>query len=213
MLQDDFRRGFAELSRRGLTFEAWCYHTQINEVTNLARAFPETKIILDHFGGPLGTGPYNGKQNEIFQTLNKKVKSKKFSVNLIHGVTGSGKTEIYIKLVEDILKNNKSALILVPEIVLTPETAKRFKSYFHNQVGIWNSSMTDSEKQWVWQGLMNKNIKIIIGTRSAAFLPIQNMSAIIIDEEHDASYKQSEGMPTYNARDISIIRAKKTDFL
>ena len=66
--------GFAELSRRGLTFEAWCYHTQINEVTNLARAFPETKIILDHFGGPLGTGPYNGKQNEIFQKWKKDIK-------------------------------------------------------------------------------------------------------------------------------------------
>ena len=74
LLQDDFRRGFAELNRRGLTFEAWCYHTQITEVTNLARAFPETKIILDHFGGPLGTGPYNGKQNEIFQKWKKDIK-------------------------------------------------------------------------------------------------------------------------------------------
>ena len=73
LLQDDFRRGFAELSRRGLTFEAWCYHTQIAEVTDLARAFPDTKIILDHFGGPLGIGPYKGKQNEIFQKWNKDI--------------------------------------------------------------------------------------------------------------------------------------------
>ena len=148
------------------------------------------------------------KQNKIFQKLKATIYDKCFSVNLIHGVTGSGKTEIYIKLVEDLLNKGKSALILVPEIVLTPETARRFKLYFQDRVGVWNSSMTHAEKRWTWNNLKNQNLKIIVGTRSSVFLPIKNLSIIIIDEEHDASYKQSEGMPTYNARDVAIVRGK-----
>ena len=148
------------------------------------------------------------KQNQIFKKLKQKIDNDCFSVNLIHGITGSGKTEIYIKLVEDLLKEKKTALILVPEIVLTPETARRFKLYFQDKVGIWNSSMTYAEKRWTWENLLNQNLKIIIGTRSSIFLPIKNLSTIIVDEEHDNSYKQMEGMPTYNARDIAIIRAK-----
>ena len=148
------------------------------------------------------------KQNKIFKELKTKIDNRCFSVNLIHGVTGSGKTEIYIKLVEDLLNKGQSALILVPEIVLTPETAKRFKLYFQDKVGVWNSSMTHAEKRWTWNNLNNQNLKIIVGTRSSVFLPIKNLSTIIIDEEHDASYKQSEGMPAYNARDVAIVRGK-----
>ena len=148
------------------------------------------------------------KQNKIFKELKTKIDNRCFSVNLIHGVTGSGKTEIYIKLVEDLLNKGQSALILVPEIVLTPETAKRFKLYFQDKVGVWNSSMTHAEKKWTWNNLNNQNLKIIVGTRSSVFLPIKNLSTIIIDEEHDASYKQSEGMPAYNARDVAIVRGK-----
>ena len=147
----------------------------------------------------------SNKQNEIYKNLRDK---DNFSVNLIHGVTGSGKTEIYIKLTQDIISQNKRALILVPEIVLTPQTAERFKKYFGSQVGIWNSSLSLSEKKWTWDNINNQNIKVIIGTRSSIFLPIKNLSLIIIDEEHDYSYKQSEKMPTYNARDIAIIRSK-----
>ena len=148
------------------------------------------------------------KQNKIFSVINDKIGSNQFSTNLIHGITGSGKTEVYIKLIEKIVQQNKSALVLVPEIILTPEIAKRFKSYFQNQVGIWNSDMTYSEKKWTWNNLIKDKIKIIIGTRSAIFLPIKNLQIIIVDEEHDSSYKQSDGMPSYNARDIAIIRAK-----
>ena len=151
------------------------------------------------------------KQNEIFQAIETQAKQNKFSANLIHGVTGSGKTEIYIKLIENLIKQKKSALVLVPEIVLTPETASRFKRYFQESVGVWNSSMTHSEKKWTWDNIRNNKIKIIVGTRSSVFLPIQRLSLIIVDEEHDSSYKQAEGMPSYNARDVAIIRAKHLD--
>ena len=151
------------------------------------------------------------KQDEIFQAIKAQAKQNKFSANLIHGVTGSGKTEIYIKLIENLIKQRKSALILVPEIVLTPETATRFKRYFQKDVGVWNSSMTYSEKKWTWDNVKNNKIKIIVGTRSSVFLPMQKLSLIVVDEEHDSSYKQAEGMPSYNARDIAIIRAKHLD--
>ena len=149
---------------------------------------------------PLNDIQFNKKYSQIKLSkhqdiIYQKLKNKdNFSVNLIHGVTGSGKTEIYIKLTQDIIDKNKSALILVPEIVLTPQTASRFKRYF--------------EKKWTWDNINNGNIKVIIGTRSSIFLPMKSLSLIIIDEEHDYSYKQSEKMPTYNARDIAIIRSK-----
>ena len=157
------------------------------------------------FDSKKSTIKLSNKQNTIYKNLKDKTN---FSVNLIHGVTGSGKTEIYIKLTQDIINQNKSALILVPEIVLTPQTATRFKKYFGDKVGVWNSSLTLSEKKWTWDNINNQNIKVIIGTRSSIFLPIKNLSLIVIDEEHDYSYKQSEKMPTYNARDIAIIRSK-----
>ena len=147
------------------------------------------------------------KQDIIFQEIGSEIKNN-FSVNLIHGVTGSGKTEIYIKLTERILDKGKSVLILVPEIALTPQTASRFKRYFGDSIGIWNSSMNLAEKRWTWNNIINGNIKVIIGTRSSVFLPMKNLSLIVIDEEHDSSYKESEKMPTYNARDIGIIRSK-----
>ena len=101
-----------------------------------------------------------------------------------------------------------NVLILVPEITLIPHIAKEFKKYFGHIVGIWNSSMTALEKQWTWDRVGKNKIKIMIGTRSAICLPMKNLELIIIDEEHDSSYKQAEKMPTYNARDIAIIRAK-----
>ena len=148
----------------------------------------------------------SNKQNSIYKNLLSELKND-FSVNLIHGVTGSGKTEIYMKLTEEILQKNKSILILVPEIVLTPQTAGRFKKYFGDSVGIWNSSMTLSEKRWTWDNIANGNINVVIGTRSSIFLPMKRLGLIVVDEEHDYSYKQSEKMPTYNARDVGIIRS------
>ena len=148
------------------------------------------------------------KQKEIYNSI---ACSSNFITHLIHGVTGSGKTAIYLKLVQDVINKGHNVLILVPEITLIPHITKQFKKYFGNIVGIWNSSMTLLEKEWTWNQIHLNKINIIIGTRSSICLPMSNIGLIIVDEEHDSSYKQTEKMPTYNARDLAIIRAKFID--
>ena len=145
------------------------------------------------------------KQKEIYNSISS---SSNFITHLIHGVTGSGKTAIYLRLVKDMINKGNNVLILVPEITLIPHITKEFKKYFGNIVGVWNSSMTSLEKEWTWDQINKNKINIMIGTRSAICLPMSNIGLIIVDEEHDSSYKQTEKMPTYNARDLAIIRSK-----
>lgn len=130
-----------------------------------------------------------------------------FQTHLIFGVTGSGKTEVYIRVIESVLKQNKSALILVPEISLTPQLVDRFLARFGENVAVIHSHLTDREKTNQWWLAHNGKCKILIGARSALFCPIPNLGVIIVDEEHEASFKQDE-MLKYNARDASIMRAK-----
>ncbi len=130
-----------------------------------------------------------------------------FSVHLIHGITGSGKTEIYLSLIHEILKNKKQALCLVPEIALTPQTVKRYTSHFGTQVKAYHSDLSESEKLAIWRGCQKNEIPVLIGTRSALFAPFKDLGLIIIDEEQDASYKQEERV-RYHARDLAIVRAK-----
>lgn len=129
-------------------------------------------------------------------------------VHLLNGVTGSGKTEIYIKLVEENLKNNKTSLVLVPEIGLTPLMISRFLSYFNKDlIGVLHSGLSDGEKYDEYRKIKNGRTKIVIGTRSSIFAPLSNLGLIIIDEEHDESYKQTSEL-MYNAIDVALFRAK-----
>ena len=126
---------------------------------------------------------------------------------LLHGVTGSGKTLVYIKWIEDVLKSGKQALMLVPEISLTPQITAIFKGCFGDDVAILHSGLTVSEKYNEWKKIINKNVKIVVGARSAIFAPLDNLGIIIIDEEHEASYVQDNN-PKYNALEIADIRSK-----
>lgn len=134
----------------------------------------------------------------------------KFDPLLINGVTGSGKTEIYLKSIEKVLKNNKSVLILVPEINLIPQIFERFKLRFGDQVNKYHSKQSNKENLNTWLKAKFGNTKIIIGTRSAVMLPLKNLGMIIIDEEHDDSYKQNDGF-RYSARDLAIKRSQVMD--
>ncbi|MFQ3236014.1 MAG: primosomal protein N' (replication factor Y) [Paraglaciecola sp.] len=125
---------------------------------------------------------------------------------LIEGVTGSGKTEVYLQAIESVLKAGKQVLILVPEIGLTPQTVQRFKARFNVPVGILHSSLTDNERLVVWQQSQAGQLPIVIGTRSAIFTPMLNPGMLIVDEEHDGSYKQQDGL-RYHARDLAVMRA------
>ena len=139
--------------------------------------------------------------------LSKLNKVKKFSPSLIYGVTGSGKTEIYLQLAEKFILQNKSILILVPEINLIPQLEKRFKDRFNGDIGVYHSRQTPNQRLKIWLRSKFGGIRIVIGTRSSVLMPLKNLGAIIIDEEHDQSYKQAEGFK-FSGRDLAIKRAQ-----
>ena len=131
---------------------------------------------------------------------------KKYNVTVIEGVTGSGKTLVYFSRIKDLIDRNLQALILLPEIALTNQFSTRFKEFFGVDPAIWHSGTSKKNKAIIWKGISEGNIKIVIGARSSLFLPFKKLGIIIVDEEHDASYKQDEGV-SYNARDMAITRA------
>lgn len=131
-----------------------------------------------------------------------------FSPWLLAGITGSGKTEVYLSVLENILAQGKQALVLVPEIGLTPQTISRFRERFNAPVDVLHSGLNDSERLAVWLRAKQGTNAIVIGTRSALFTPFSRLGIIIIDEEHDSSYKQQDGW-RYHARDLAVFRAKK----
>ena len=132
----------------------------------------------------------------------------KYSGMLLHGVTGSGKTEVYIKIAQEILDKGKSVIILLPEIALTPQIAGRFRAVFGDKVGLWHSKLTGAARSLTWTNICNGNYKVIVGARSAIFAPVVNLGLIVIDEEQETSYKQEAPDPRYNARDVALMRGK-----
>ena len=150
------------------------------------------------------------EQRESFELVKADIEEKNFSVTLLHGVTGSGKTEVYIRLAQTALENGLGALILVPEIGLTPQLLGRFQERFGHRVACLHSAYSDKKRISEWRRIKNGDAPIVVGTRSAVFAPIPNLGMIGVDEEHDASYKQEES-PRYHARDTGIVRARNLE--
>ena len=148
----------------------------------------------------------NQEQQKIFHDVWQH-KKQGFKTHLIDGVTGSGKTELYLKLIEETLVQGGQSLVLLPEIALTEEWTKRFKSYFGCEPFVWHSKQTRSQKSRILQSLLKGEPCVIVGARSAVLLPFENLQMLICDEEHDSSYKQEDG-PRYHARDMAIYKAK-----
>lgn len=138
-------------------------------------------------------------QYEIIQSFGKN------NITLLHGITGSGKTEIYINLIKQALDGGSQVLYLLPEIALTTQIVQRLKKIFGNTMGVYHSRFSDNERVEVWSGILTGKFKFIVGVRSSIFLPFDNLGLIIVDEEHDASYKQQEPAPRYHARDVAMI--------
>jgi primosomal protein N' (replication factor Y) (superfamily II helicase) len=136
------------------------------------------------------------------------IENKLHEVFLLYGVTGSGKTEIYLQTIQDVIEKGREAIVLVPEIALTPQMVNRFKGRFGNLVAVLHSGLSAGEKYDEWRKIQRKEVKVVVGARSAIFAPFENLGIIIIDEEHETSYKQEE-MPRYHARDVAIERAQK----
>jgi len=127
---------------------------------------------------------------------------------LFYGITGSGKTEIYVKLIKEQLKAGKQVLYLLPEIALTTQIVERMLKIFGNKIGIYHSKYSDNERVEVWKGVLNRQINFVIGVRSSVFLPFDNLGLIIVDEEHETSYKQQDPAPRYHARDVALFLAR-----
>ena len=146
-------------------------------------------------------------QQEVLNRVSRSIESERFFPFLLYGVTGSGKTEIYIKSIEEALKLGKEAIVMVPEISLTPQLVSRFRSRFGNNIGLLHSGLSEGERYDEWRRIKRREVRIAIGVRSAVFTPFENIGIIIVDEEHETSYKQEEKLP-YSARDLAIVRAK-----
>ena len=146
----------------------------------------------------------NKEQLDALKFLEKV--DNKFDVSVLQGTTGSGKTLVYFSRLKKIMQKNEQALVLLPEIFLTNDFKTRFEEFFGFEPSIWHSKVTPKQKRIIWKGVINNKIKIIIGARSALLLPFKKLGVIVVDEEHDSSYKQDEGV-IYNARDMAISRA------
>ncbi|HET9949752.1 MAG TPA: primosomal protein N' [Longimicrobiales bacterium] len=147
------------------------------------------------------------RQRDAIERLVRALDAPRPKPFLLHGITGSGKTLVYIQLLHAVLARGRSAIVLVPEIGLTPQTAARFRAHFGDQVAVLHSGLSEGERYDAWRSLRRGERRIAVGARSALFAPLGALGAIIVDEEHDGSYKQSEA-PRYHARDLAIVRAQ-----
>ncbi len=147
------------------------------------------------------------EQQKAISIIKTYIHSEKFHPFLLFGITGSGKTEVYIEVIKSALKNGKTALMLVPEIALTPQMVDRFFNAFGEDIAILHSHLNDRQRWEQWNKIKSGRSKIVIGARSAIFAPLNNLGVVIVDEEHETTYKQ-ENTPRYNGRDLSILRAK-----
>ncbi|WP_281887793.1 primosomal protein N' [Paenibacillus sp. YYML68] len=172
----------------------------------------EVEVSRDPYGSrtfrPTSPLPLTPEQQGVFERIGGAVLAREPRVFLLHGVTGSGKTEVYLQSIQTCLDDGREAIVLVPEISLTPQMVERFKGRFGPQVAVLHSRLSHGERYDEWRKIVRREVKVVIGARSAVFAPFTNIGLIIIDEEHETTYKQEES-PKYHARDVSIARARE----
>lgn len=171
----------------------------IEEQTKWRNPYEQYEVL------PFVKHPLNDQQVHVVETI----LNRNQQVELLHGVTGSGKTEVFMALIDTMLAQQKSTIVLVPEIALTPQMVQRFKARFQTDVAVLHSHLSEGERFDQWRLIEQTNIPIVIGTRSAVFAPVKNLGLIILDEEHDSSYKQ-QNQPMYHARDVAIYRTQQS---
>jgi primosomal protein N' (replication factor Y) len=173
--------------------------------------FEEFEIIVSRFDeytpDPKVKIELSERQQEVSGEIMLNFEEK--DVVLLHGVTGSGKTEIYIDIIQKVFESGSQVLFLLPEIALTTQIVSRLKRIFGNQMGVYHSKFSDNERVEVWQGVVSGRFNFVVGVRSAVFLPFDNLGLIIVDEEHESSYKQYEPAPRYHARDMTLVIARQ----
>jgi primosomal protein N' (replication factor Y) len=150
----------------------------------------------------------NAEQSEALAAILAAVDRRRFATFLLRGVTGSGKTEVYLHAAREILARGGAVLVLVPEIALTPQVATRFRAVFGLKVALWHSRLSRTERAWTWQQMLRGRFSIVVGPRSALFAPLPDLQLIIVDEEQEGTYKQEDPAPRYHARDVALVRGK-----
>jgi len=191
--------------------------TQVKGASSAARALarrrllelrPEALAVDSGWSRP--PHALNPDQQTAFDAVRAALEARRFQVFLLQGVTGSGKTEVYLNCIEAVLALDRGALLMVPEIALTPAVAGQFHTRFGDRVAILHSAFHDAERAEQWRRLRSGQARVAVGTRSAVFAPVANLGLVIVDEEHDSSYKQEE-TPRYHGRDVAIVRAQSLD--
>jgi primosomal protein N' (replication factor Y) (superfamily II helicase) len=169
-----------------------------------------TRVRQDAFAKPVATREENHEMNEdqlrALATILSALESGRQQTIVLHGITGSGKTEVYIRAIQEVVSYGRQAIVLVPEISLTPQTEQRFRARF-GQVAVLHSHMTDAERGWHWERIARDEVPVVVGARSAVFAPVPRLGLIVLDEEHEASFKQ-DSAPRYHARDVALERAR-----
>jgi primosomal protein N' (replication factor Y) (superfamily II helicase) len=165
-----------------------------------------TGEIAERSEDPDSHRPLNGDQQQALDAIRQVLDSGRHETLLLYGVTGSGKTEVYIRAIEELIEYRRQAIVLVPEISLTPQTRQRFRSRFE-RVAVLHSHLSDAERHWHWQRIARGEIQVVVGARSAVFAPTPQLGMIVLDEEHDASFKQDQ-VPRYHAREVALQRAR-----
>jgi len=167
---------------------------------------PKFKFFHKHPRKPTDDLPLTEDQKHVFEMLMEKYHSPNPEFALLFGITGSGKTEIYLQVIREVLAEGREAIVLVPEISLTPQAVERFRGRFGEEIAVLHSRLTGAERRQMWWKIRRKEVQVVLGARSAVFAPMENIGVIVVDEEHDGSYKQ-ESEPRYHARQIAMIRA------
>lgn len=171
----------------------------------------DKEVIREYYDSEITPPPpleLNPEQEQAYRRVKEVVEAEGYETFLLYGVTGSGKTQVYIDAIHHVLQKGKDAIVLVPEIALTPQTVHRFRSHFREQVQVLHSAMSDGERYDAWRKIKKGQARVVIGPRSAVFAPLKNIGLIVVDEEHETSYKQTDTAPRYHARDVAIMRAK-----
>ena len=171
----------------------------------------DRSLLIDEEYFPTKPKKLNHEQAEALSKIQKSLLLHKFETHLLYGVTGSGKTEVYLQAIDQALKEDKATIMLVPEISLTSQTMERFRGRFKEKIAILHHRLSDGERNDAWHNIKAGKAKIVVGARSAIFSPVKNLGLIIVDEEHEQSYKQSDCSPCYQARDVAVMRGKLTD--
>ena len=172
--------------------------------------FEEFEVVVSRFADIAAADDYELNLSEAQQTASDKILTlfQQKDTVLLHGITGSGKTEIYIDLIQKVLEGGSQVLFLLPEIALTTQIVARLRKVFGDKMGVYHSKFSDNERVEVWRGVISGKFQFVVGVRSSIFLPFDNLGLMIVDEEHETSYKQHEPAPRYHARDMALVMAR-----